>query len=103
MEMFETGTYTYVNLNRKQISALSDAILNLPHEGICLIFGRFCFDLDMAAIGELYGFKKPALDLYYYMNLLCYKLGMADGEMLSSLSMKRAGQLSLKRYVENEL
>lgn len=103
MEMFETGAYTYVNLNRKQISALSDAILNLPHEGICLIFGKFCFGFDMAVMSKLYGFEHPSLDLYYYLDLLCYKLGLSDGEMLSMLSIKRAGQLSMKRYVDKEL
>lgn len=102
MEMFETGAYTYVNLNRKQISALSDAILNLPHEGICLIFGKFCFGFDMTVMSKLYGFEHPSLDLYYYLDLLCYKLGLSDGEMLSMLSIKRAGQLSMRTYIDKE-
>lgn len=102
MEFFNGCNYNYVKLSHSQILMLSDDILKLPHEGICLVFGNFCFGLDMESIREIYDFENPILNFYFYMNLLCYNLKLADNEMISAVSMKKASRIAMQRYMDIE-
>lgn len=102
MKVFDEYGYNYINLNKQQTSALSEAILSLPHEGLCTILGIYCFHFNKALMSKLYGIENSDLENYFYMNLLCYKIGLSNGEMISDLSAKRASQLAIKKYLDIE-
>lgn len=92
-----------IDLQNKKIRELSEKILLLPHEGVALLFARYCFALSWTGIENLLQLQNAKEDFAFYRQLLSHSVGLDDEQIVSDLSFQRACHKALKKYVRMEL
>lgn len=92
-----------VDLPCAKIRELSEKILLLPHEGIVLLFSRYCFRLSPEEAEMFFQLKNAKGCFRFYRNLLSSSMGLRTDEMISDASFNEACKIALKEYLNTEL
>lgn len=96
-------SYSCVDLPQARIRELSDKILLLPHQGIVLMFSRYCFRLSSEEAEMFFHLKNAKGQFRFYSELLSSCMGLAENQMISDASFSKACKAALKNYLRAEL
>lgn len=66
----DNDAYSCVDLPKAKIQELSEKILRLPHQGIALLFSRYCFRLSPQETEKLFQIKNAKGRFRFYRDLL---------------------------------
>lgn len=91
-----------VELPREKIEALSRKILFLPHEGVCVLLARYCFELSCADTEQFYGVEDAKGRFRFYRKLLSSCMGLGEKELISDASLKEACGIVMNEYLKDE-
>ncbi len=99
----DTDTFTCIDLPQAKIRELGEKILHLPHQGIILLFSRYCFQLSPKET-EMFFQMKNARGLFrFYRNLLSSSMGFSADQVISDASLNQACKIAMKDYLHMEL
>jgi len=98
----DDGDCLCVDLHQAQIRELSEKILQLPHQGIVLLFSKHCFRLSPEKTENLFQISGAKGQLRYYSNLLSSSMGLAAARTISETSFENACQIAMKDYLRTE-
>jgi len=99
----DNDTYSCVDLPKAKIRELSEKILYLPHQGIVLLFSRYCFRLSPQKTEEFFQMKNAKGRFRFYRELLSSSMGLSSEQMISDASLNRACKIAMKDYLRTEL
>ena len=99
----DTDTFTFADLSQAKIQELSEKILHLPHQGIILLFSRYCFRLSPEETEMFFQMKNAKGRFRFYRNLLSSSMGLSSKQLLSDASLEQACKIALKEYLRTEL
>lgn len=92
-----------VELEPAKIKELSEKILNLPHSGIVLFFGRYYFNLSWKGMEKFFQLKDTKEDFDFYRELLSRSIGLEKKQVISEKAFRKACRKALKKYLSIEL
>lgn len=92
-----------VDLPQVKIRELSERILRLPHQGIVLLFSRYCFRLSPEETEIFYQLKNAKGRFRFYRDLLSSSMGLSSEQAISDVSLNQACEIALKDYLRTEL
>lgn len=90
------------DLTKSEIVSLSDKLLSLPHESLCILLGKHCFGFSMDTIEALYGIYNSNWHYQHYTAILCHHIHLNDDTIISDSSLKKICKLTLKKYLNQE-
>ncbi len=96
-------SYSCVDLPQARIRELSEKVLLLPHQGIVLMFSRYCFRLSSEEAEMFFHLKNAKGQFRFYSELLSFCMGLAENQMISDASFSKACKAALKNYLRAEL
>lgn len=96
-------SYSCVDLPQARIRELSEKVLLLPHQGIVLMFSRYCFRLSSEETEMFFHLKNAKGQFRFYCALLSSCMGLAENQMISDASFSKACKAALKNYLRAEL
>lgn len=96
-------SYSCVDLPQARIRELSEKVLLLPHQGIVLMFSRYCFRLSSEETEMFFHLKNAKGQFRFYSELLSSCMGLAENQMISDASFSKACKAALKNYLRAEL
>jgi len=96
-------SYSCVDLPQARIRELSEKVLLLPHQGIVLLFSRYCFRLSPEETEMFFQLKNAKGHFRFYCALLSSCMGFAENQMISDASFSKACKAALKNYLRAEL
>ncbi len=96
-------SYSCVDLPQARIRELSEKVLLLPHQGIVLMFSRYCFRLSSEEAEMFFHLKNAKGQFRFYSELLSSCMGLAENQMISDASFSKACKAALKNYLRAEL
>lgn len=99
----DTDTFACVDLPQAKIRELGEKILHLPHQGITLLFSRYCFRLSPEETEMFFQMKNAKGRFRFYRNLLSSSMGLSSEQVLSDASLEQACKIALKNYLSMEL
>lgn len=99
----DNDTCSCVDLPKAKIRELSEKILYLPHQGIVLLFSRYCFRLSPQKTEEFFQMKNTKGRFRFYRELLSSSMGLSSEQMISDASLNRACKIAMKDYLRTEL
>ena len=92
-----------VDLPKAKIRELSEKILHLPHQGIVLLFSRYCFRLSPQETEKFFQMKNAKGRFRFYRELLSTSMGLSSEQVISDASLNRACKIAMKDYLRTEL
>ena len=92
-----------VDLSKPRVRELSEKVLLLPHQGIVLMFSRYCFRLSSEEAEMFFHLKNAKGRFRFYRALLSSCMGLAENQMISDASFSKACKAALKNYLRAEL
>lgn len=92
-----------VDLPQGRIRELSEKILHLPHQGIALVFSRYCFRLSPEETEMFFQMKNAKGRFRFYRDLLSSSIGLSSEQVISDASLNQACKIALKDYLRMEL
>lgn len=72
----DNDAYSCVDLPKAKIRELSEKILHLPHQGIVLLFSRYCFRLSPQETEKFFQMKNAKGRFRFYRELLSTSMGL---------------------------
>ena len=75
-----------VDLPKAKIRELSEKILHLPHQGIVLLFSRYCFQLSPQETEKFFQMKNTKGRFRFYRELLSSSMGLNSEQVISDAS-----------------
>lgn len=99
----DNDAYSCVDLPKAKIRELSEKILHLPHQGIVLLFSRYCFRLSPQETEKFFQMKNAKGRFRFYCELLSSSMGLSSEQMISDASLNRACKIAMKDYLRTEL
>lgn len=94
---------TPVDLSRRQVRRLAEKIILLPHCGVVLLFGKYCFRLSPKETELFFNLENARGKLRYYSRLLSEIMGLNTDQVISEASFTRSCALAMKSYLHNAL
>ena len=91
------------DLPKAKIQELSEKILYLPHQGIVLLFSRYCFRLSPKETETFFQLKNTKGRFRFYRELLSSSMGLCPGQVISDASLHQACKIAMKAYLCAEL
>ena len=98
----DNDAYSCVDLPKAKIRELSEKILHLPHQGIVLLFSRYCFRLSPQET-EKFQMKNAKGRFHFYRELLSLSMGLSSEQVISEDSLNQACKIAMKDYLRMEL
>ena len=92
-----------VDLPKAKIRELSEEILHLPHQGIVLLFSRYCFQLSPQETEKFFQMKNTKGRFRFYRELLSSSMGLSSEQVISDASLNHACKIAMKGYLRTEL
>ena len=86
----DNDAYSCVDLPKAKIRELSEKILHLPHQGIVLLFSRYCFRLSPQETEKFFQMKNAKGRFRFYRELLSTSMGLSSEQVISDASLNRA-------------
>ena len=99
----DNDAYSCVDLPKAKIQELSEKILRLPHQGIALLFSRYCFRLSPQETEKLFQIKNAKGRFRFYRDLLSSSMGLDSEQVISDASLNHACKIAMKDYLRTEL
>lgn len=99
----DNDAHSCVDLPQAKIRELSMKILLLPHQGIVLLFSRYCFRLSPEETEMFFQLKNVKGRFRFYSKLLSSSMGLDAAQLISETSFDRACKIALKDYLRTEL
>ena len=99
----DNDAYSCVDLPKAKIRELSEKILHLPHQGIVLLFSRYCFRLSPQETEKFFQMKNAKGRFRFYRELLSTSMGLSSEQVISDASLNRACKITMKDYLRTEL
>ena len=99
----DNDAYSCVDLPKAKIRELSEKILHLPHQGIVLLFSRYCFRLSPQETEKFFQMKNAKGRFRFYRELLSTSMGLSSEQVISDASLNRACKIAMKDYLRTEL
>lgn len=94
---------SYVDLPKAKIQELSEKILRLPHQGIVLLFSRYCFRLSPKETEKFFQLENAKGRFRFYRELLSSNMGFSSAQVISDDSLNQACRIAMKTYLRMEL
>lgn len=94
---------SYVDLPKAKIQELSEKILRLPHQGIVLLFSRYCFRLSPKETEKFFQLENAKGRFRFYLELLSSNMGFSSAQVISDDSLNQACRIAMKTYLRMEL
>ena len=94
---------SYVDLPKAKIQELSEKILRLPHQGIVLLFSRYCFRLSPKETEKFFQLENAKGRFRFYRELLSSNMGFSSAQVISDDSLNQACKIAMKNYLRMEL
>ena len=95
-------TSSAVDLQREDLQALSAKILLLPHQGMLLLFSRYCFHLSPEETEAFFEVQNAKGRFRYYRELLSACIELEKNQVISDTSFRAACKTALKEYLRRE-
>lgn len=92
-----------VELSQAKIRELNEKILHLPHQGIILLFSRYCFRLSPEETENFFQLKNAKGRFRFYCELLSSSMGLSSEQVISEHSLNRACKIAMNDYLRMEL
>ena len=92
-----------VDLPKAKIRELSEKILHLPHQGIVLLFSRYCFRLSPKEAEKFFQLENAKGRFRFYRELLSSNMGFSSAQVISDDSLNQACRIAMKTYLRMEL
>ena len=92
-----------VDLQKDELRALSEKILLLPHQGMLLLFSRYCFHLSPEETESFFEVQNAKGRFRYYRELLSACMGLEQNQVISDASFRAACKTALKEYLRCEM
>jgi len=99
----DNDTYSCVDLPKAKIRELSEKILHLPHQGIVLLFSRYCFRLSPQETEKFFQMKNTKGRFRFYRELLSSSMDLSSEQVISDASLNHACKIAVKDYLRTEL
>ena len=99
----DNDAYPCVDLPNAKIRELSEKILHLPHQGIALLFSRYCFRLSPQETEKFFQIKNAKGRFHFYRELLSSSMGLNSKQVISDASLNHACKIAMKDYLRTEL
>ena len=99
----DDDTYFCVDLPKAKLRELSEKILHLPHQGIVLLFSRYCFRLSPQETEKFFQMKNAKGRFRFYRELLSSSMGLSSEQVISDASLNHACKIAMKDYLRAEL
>ncbi len=99
----DNEAYSCVDLPKAKIRELSEKILHLPHQGIALLFSRYCFRLSPQETEKFFHIKNAKGRFRFYRELLSSSMGLSSEQVISDASLNHACKIAMKDYLRMEL
>lgn len=99
----DNDAYSCVDLPKAKIRELSEKILHLPHQGIALLFSRYCFWLSPQETEKFFHIKNAKGRFRFYRELLSSSMGLSSEQVISDASLNHACKIAMKDYLRTEL
>ena len=81
---------SYADLPKAKIQELSEKILYLPHQGIVLLFSRYCFRLSPKEAEKFFQLENAKGRFRFYRELLSSNMGFSSAQVISDDSLNQA-------------
>ena len=94
---------SYADLPKAKIQELSEKILYLPHQGIVLLFSRYCFRLSPKETEKFFQLENAKGRFRFYRELLSSNMGFSSAQVISDDSLNQACRIAMKTYLHMEL
>ena len=91
-----------VDLQKEELRALSENILLLPHQGMLLLFCRYCFHLSPEETEAFFEVQNAKGRFRYYRELLSACMELEKNQVISDTSFRAACKTALKEYLRRE-
>ena len=82
-----------VDLSPVKVRELCDKILLLPHQGLALLFCRYCFLLSPEDVESLFQVKNAKGRFRFFSRLLSACMGLEETQRISDASLAKACKL----------
>ena len=99
----EHDTRSSVDLPQAKIRKLSEKILGLPHQGIALLFSRYCFRISPKETETFFQMENAKGRFRFYRELLSASMGLRQGQVISDDSLSQACEIAQEAYLRTEL
>ena len=90
---------SYADLPKAKIQELSEKILYLPHQGIVLLFSRYCFRLSPKEAEKFFQLENAKGRFRFYRELLSSNMGFSSAQVISDDSLNQACRIAMKTYL----
>lgn len=81
----DNDAYSCVDLPKAKIRELSEKILHLPHQGIALLFSRYCFRLSPQETEKFFQIKMQRDDSTFTANCFLQAWGLIQSKLFRML------------------
>ena len=92
-----------VDLSPVKVRELCDKILLLPHQGLALLFCRYCFLLSPEDVESLFQVKNAKGRFRFFSRLLSACMGLEETQRISDASLAKACNQAMRIYLRREL
>ena len=99
----DDDAYSCIDLPKAKLRELSEKILHLPHQGIILLFSRYCFRLSPQETEKFFQMKNAKGRFRFYRELLSSNMGGSSAQEISDDSLNQACKIAIKTYLRMEL
>lgn len=99
----DNDAYSCVDLPKAKIQELSEKILHLPHQGVVLLFSRYCFQLSPKETEKFFQLENAKGRFRFYRELLSSNMGFSSAQVISDDSLNQACRIAMKTYLRMEL
>lgn len=99
----DDDAYSCIDLPKAKLRELSEKILHLPHQGIILLFSRYCFRLSPQETEKFFQMKNAKGRFRFYRELLSSSMDLSSEQVISDDSLNHACKIAMKDYLRTEL
>lgn len=92
-----------VDLQREELQTLGAKLLLLPHQGMLLLFSRYCFHLSPEETEAFFEVQNAKGRFRYYRELLSACMGLEKDQVISDTSFSAACKIAMKEYLRREM